>query len=210
MTDATVYVVDDDDDMRDSLRWLLTTVGLRVETFGSADEFLRAPSPRGPGCLVLDVRMPGTSGLDLFEDLVDRGGNLPVIFITAFADVPMAIRAMKSGAAEFVEKPFNRQTLMEKVQRAVRRDIERHRDRAGRVAIQAKFRSLTDKEREVLGAILDGEPNKAIAARLDVSTRAIEMRRASLMKKLGVRSTPELIRLAIEYRDDAADRHHAV
>jgi FixJ family two-component response regulator len=206
MTDATVYVVDDDDDMRDSLRWLLTTVGLRVEAFSSAEGFLRSPAPRGPGCLVLDVRMPGTSGLDLFEELARRGGTLPVIFITAFADVPMAVRALKSGAAEFVEKPFNRQTLMEKIQRAVRRDIETHRARAGRDAIRARFRSLTDKEREVLDAILDGEPNKAIAARLGVSTRAIEMRRASLMRKLAARSASELIRLAIEHGGDAAGR----
>lgn len=199
MTDATVYVVDDDDDMRDSLRWLLKTVGLRVEAFATAEEYLRAPAPRGPGCLVLDVRMPGTSGLDLFEELARRGGDMPVIFITAFADVPMAIRAMKSGAAEFVEKPFNRQTLLDKIQRAVRQDVERHRARADREAIRARFLSLTDKEREVLDAILDGEPNKAVAARLDISTRAIEMRRASLMKKLGVRSAMELMRLAIEH-----------
>ena len=131
--------------MGDSLRWLMATVGLRVETFASADEFLGAPSPRGPGCLVLDVRMPGTSGLDLFEKLVRRGGTLPTIFITAFADVPMAIRAMKSGAAEFVEKPFNRQTLLEKVQRAVRDDIERHRVLACRGAIRARFLSLTEE-----------------------------------------------------------------
>jgi FixJ family two-component response regulator len=199
MTDATVYVVDDDDDMRDSLSWLLRTVGLRVEAFASADEFLRAPAPRGPGCLVLDVRMPGTSGLDLFEELARPGDAPPVIFITAFADVPMAIRAMKSGATEFVEKPFNRQTLLEKVQRAVRRDVERHRERREREAARARFQSLTDKEREVLWAILDGEPNKAVASRLNVTTRAIEMRRATLMRKLGVRSAMELVRLAVEH-----------
>jgi FixJ family two-component response regulator len=200
MTQATVYVVDDDDDMRDSLRWLLKTVGLRVEAFASADEYLRSTAPRGgPGCLVLDVRMPGTSGLDLFEELARRGEAMPVIFITAYADVPMAIRAMKSGAVEFIEKPFNRQTLLEKVQRAVRSDVERHRECAAREAVRAKFLSLTEKEREVLQAILDGEPNKAVASRLGVSTRAIEMRRASLMKKLGARSAAELMRLTIEH-----------
>jgi two-component system response regulator FixJ len=210
MAEPTVYVVDDDDDMRDSLRWLLRTVGLRVEVFATAEAYLGGPAPGGPGCLVLDVRMPGTSGLDLFEELARRGMGMPVIFITAYADVPMAIRALKSGAVEFVEKPFNRQTLLEHIQRAVRQDIERHRERAGREAIRARFRSLTEKERAVLDAILDGEPNKGIAARLHVSTRAIELRRASLMKKLGVRSAPELIRLAIEHRDDAGDRRHVI
>lgn len=206
MPDATVYVVDDDPDMRDSLRWLLKTVGLRVEAFGSAEEFLGGFAPSGPGCLVLDVRMPGTSGLDLFEELARRGEGLPVIFITAYADVPMAIRAMKSGAVEFVEKPFNRQTLLEKIQRAVRQDVERHREHADREAIRARFLSLTDKEREVLEAILEGEPNKAVAARLNVSTRAVEMRRASLMKKLGVRSSMELVRLEIEHRPTPGGR----
>src|SRR5438128_148230 len=109
MHEPTVYIVDDDPDMRDSLHWLMRAVGLRVEVFPSADTFLEGFAPGGPGCLVFDVRMPGTSGLDLYEELVARGKALPVIFLTAFADVPMAIRAMKSGAIEFVEKPFNRQ-----------------------------------------------------------------------------------------------------
>ncbi len=205
MTRPTVYVVDDDHDMRDSLAWLLETVGLRVVAFGSADEFLRGFAPNGPCCLVLDVRMPGTSGLDLFEDLVGRGAGMPVIFITAYADVPMAIRAMKTGAVEFVEKPFNRQTLLEKIQRAVRQDVERHRERAEQEATRARFLSLTDKERAVLDAILDGEPNKAVAARLNLSTRAVELRRASLMKKLGVRSPLELMKLSLDYRPPRAD-----
>ena len=115
MDQSAVYIVDDDPDMRDSLRWLMKTVGLRAETFASAAEFLRDFAPDGPGCVILDVRMPGTSGLDLFEELVARGEGMPVIFITAYADVTMAVRAMKSGAVEFVEKPFNRQTLLDKV-----------------------------------------------------------------------------------------------
>src|SRR4051812_3079830 len=127
MREPTVYVVDDDPDMRDSLHWLMRTVGLRVEVFASAAEFLEGFEPGGPGCLVLDVRMPGTSGLDLYEALVARGEGMPVIFITAYADVPMAIRAMKSGAIEFVEKPFNRQSLLDRVQRAIKDDAERRR-----------------------------------------------------------------------------------
>ncbi len=203
---ATVYVVDDDPDMRDSLRWLMATVGLGVETFASADAFLREFRPKGPGCLVFDVRMPGTSGLDLFEELARRGETMPVIFITAHADVPMAIRAMKSGAVEFVEKPFNRQTLLEKVQRAIKDDVARLALFADREAIRARFRTLTAKEREVLGMIMDGRPNKAIAIQLAITPRAVEMRRASLMKKLGARSLVEMMKLALAIEEASPDR----
>lgn len=193
----TVHVVDDDRDMRDSLRWLMGTVGLAVETYASADDFLARFDPDGgPGCLVFDVRMPGTSGLDLYETLVARAAALPVIFVTAYADVPMAIRAMKSGAAEFLEKPFNRQALLERVQRAVRTDAERRQRLAGRAAIEARFRRLSDKEAEVLDLVKRGLPNKTIATRLAITPRAVEMRRASLMKKLGAASLADLLRLA--------------
>ena len=191
--------------MRDSLQWLLKTVGLQVEAFASATEFLAGFAPRGPGCLIFDVRMPGTSGLDLYEDLVSRGVTMPVLFVTAFADVPMAIRAMKSGAVEFIEKPFNRQTLLEKVQRAIRDDIERHRAVGKSQLIRAKFLKLTDKEREVLTMVKEGIPNKAMATVLKISPRAVEMRRASLMKKLGVHSLVELMRLTIAHDGDAGE-----
>ena len=195
--EATVYVVDDDPDMRDSLHWLMTTVGLHVEVFSSASMFLEQFTPGGAGCLVFDVRMPGTSGLDLYEALVARGEGMPVIFITAFADVPMAIRAMKSGAIEFVEKPFNRQALLDRVQRAVREDAERRRLLADREAILERFRRLTDKEREVLQLVKGGRPNKAISSTLGITPRAVEMRRAGLMKKLGVSNLAELLKLTI-------------
>jgi FixJ family two-component response regulator len=204
--EPTVYIVDDDPDMRDSLGWLMNTVGLAVETFASADQFLREFAPKGPGCLVFDVRMPGTSGLDLFEILTTREEGMPVIFITAHADVPMAIRAMKSGAVEFVEKPFNRQTLLEKIQRAIKDDIARRALLADRESIEARFRTLTDKEREVLSLIMDGRPNKAIASLLDITPRAVEMRRASLMKKLGTRSVVEMMRLALAIEDKADEK----
>ncbi len=203
--EPTVYIVDDDPDMRDSLRWLMSTVGLSVETYASADQFLTEFSPKGPGCLVFDVRMPGTSGLDLFEMLTARDEGMPVIFITAHADVPMAIRAMKSGAVEFVEKPFNRQTLLEKIQRAIKDDIARRALLADRESIQARFRSLTDKEREVLDLIMGGRPNKAIASMLEITPRAVEMRRASLMKKLGTRSVVEMMRLALSIEEKPAE-----
>ncbi len=196
-TSATVFVVDDDPDIRDSLAWLMGTVGLAVQTFGSADEFLRHYPADGPGCLVVDIRMPGTSGLDLFEMLVARGEMIPVLFITAHADVPLAIRAMKSGAAEFIEKPFPRQTLLDKVQHAIKLDANRRALFADREAIRSRFRSLTAKEREVLRLIMEGRPNKAIANHLEITPRAVEMRRANLMKKLGARSIVEMMRLAL-------------
>lgn len=197
MQEPTVFIVDDDADMRDSLQWLMTTVGLRVEVFATAAEFLQEPPRRGPGCLVFDVRMPGMSGLDLYESLVARGERMPVIFITAFADVPMAIRAMKSGAVEFVEKPFNRQELLDRVQRAIHVDLARRRQIAAREAVRKRFQRLTAKEREVLELIKEGQPNKAISAHLDITSRAVEMRRANLMKKLGVRTLAELLRMSI-------------
>jgi FixJ family two-component response regulator len=182
MHNPTVYIVDDDQDMRDSLQWLMRTVGLNVETFPSASDFLRNFAPSGPGCPVFDVRMPGTSGLDLFEELVARGESMPVIFITAYADVPMAIRAMKSGAVEFVEKPFNRQTLLEKVQRAIQDDVKRRRLLADQEAIRARFRRLTEKEREVLDLIKAGQPNKAIATCLRNSSSDRSARRMILFR----------------------------
>jgi FixJ family two-component response regulator len=195
---STVHVVDDDPDMRDSLQWLLRTVGLRAVLYESADDFLRRFRSGGPGCLVFDVRMPGTSGIQLYEDLVSRGEGMPVIFITAFADVPMAVRALKSGAVEFVEKPFHRQSLLDRVQRAIKDDADRRRRLADRDAVRRRFESLTDKERQVLDMIKDGQPNKAISAALNLTTRAVEMRRASLMKKLGTRTLAELLRLVFE------------
>jgi FixJ family two-component response regulator len=197
MNEPTVHIVDDDPDMRDSLRWLLTTVGLRAVTYGSAEEFSAAYVEAGPACLVLDVRMPGTGGLDLFESLAARGMRIPVLFITAHADVPMAVRAMKSGAVEFLEKPFNGQVLLEKIQRAIRDDAARLARQAEADAVRSRFATLTGKEREVLAMIRDGRPNKEIAALLDITPRAVELRRAGLMRKLGAGSLSELLRLAI-------------
>jgi FixJ family two-component response regulator len=203
MQEPMVYIVDDDPDMRDSLRWLLKTVGLRSVAFGSASEFLRDFRAAGPACLVFDVRMPGTSGLDLFEALAERGVAVPVIFITAYADVPMAVRALKSGAAEFIEKPFNGQKLLEKIQQALRDDSARLEREAAAQSVRARLASLTEKEREVLALISEGLANKEIAARLDRTLRAVELRRASLMRKLGAGSLPELLRLTLGQRPDS-------
>ncbi len=197
MEQTLVYIVDDDPDMRDSLHWLMKTVGIRARTFASAAEFLRDFAPDGPGCVILDVRMPGTSGLDLFEEMVARGEGMPVLFITAYADVPMAVRALKSGAVEFVEKPFNRQTLLDKIQRAIRDDSERRSRMAARADLSRRFEQLTKKERVVLELIKDGRPNKEIASQLRITPRAVELRRSSLMRKLGARSLIELLRLTV-------------
>lgn len=207
MNEPTVYIVDDDPDMRDSLRWLLKTVGLRTVAYASAEEFAREPREDGPACLVLDVRMPGPSGLDLFEKLCEGGATLPVLFITAHADVPMAVRAMKSGAVEFLEKPFNGQVLLEKIQHALRESAARLERRAAHDGLRARFAALTDKEREVLALIREGMANKEIATRLEITPRAVEMRRAGLMRKLGAESLPELLRLALSFEDVATARN---
>ncbi len=191
-----VFIVDDDVDMRDSLAYLLGSVGIAHEGFGSATDFLARFHAEAPGCLVCDVRMPDMSGLELYERIVERGGILPVIFMTAYADVQMAVRALKSGAAEFVEKPFHAQTMLERIQAALVTDQRRRAEWNERRSLQERFESLTAKERETLSLILAGDPNKAIAAKLGVSERAIEMRRASLMKKLRAHSLAELIRHA--------------
>jgi FixJ family two-component response regulator len=210
MSAPTVYIVDDDPDMRDSLLWLLKTVGLRSVTFPSAADFLRGYTGKHPACLVLDVRMPGTSGLDLFEELAARRVQIPVLFITAHADVPMAVRAMKSGAVEFLEKPFNGQVLLEKIQRAVKDDADRCTREADREGVRTRLETLTDKEREVLEMIRDGRPNKEIATRLEITPRAVELRRASLMRKLEVGSLPELLRLTIAHETVPHGRRESV
>lgn len=197
-TPSIIYVVDDDSDSRESLLYLLQTVGLAARAFSSAAEFLQQLDLNQPGCLVCDVRMPGMSGLDLFEKLTAAGSQLPVIFITAYADVPMAVRALKSGAAEFVEKPFHAQTMLERIQRALAMDRQRRQEIANWKEFHDRLQSLTEKERETLAFVREGAPNKAIAMRLSITERAVEMRRASLMKKLQAHSLAELIRLVTE------------
>ncbi|HET6426446.1 MAG TPA: response regulator [Planctomycetaceae bacterium] len=199
-TTPVVYIVDDDADMRDSLVYLMQSVGLVTEAYASPHDFFQAYRRSGPACLVCDVRMPEVSGLELYERLVAEGAALPVIFMTAYADVPMAIRAMKSGAIEFVEKPFHAQTLLERVQLALSEDRRRWDEKLRFDDLELRMGLLTDKEQEALSLIMDGSPNKAIAARFDITERAVEMRRASIMKKLQVHSLAELIRLVTEFR----------
>ena len=195
----TVFIVDDDPDMRESLDYLLRSLGIETKTFASANAFLADFQPWQSGCLVCDVRMPDMSGLDLFEHLGTLGSHLPVILMTAYADVPMAIRALKAGAAEFVEKPFNAHVMLERIQRALAQDSERRASVSAWEEFACGMAELTGKERETLDMLLDGAANKVIAARLDISERAVEMRRASVMKKLQVNSLAELIRRVTQY-----------
>jgi len=194
-----VHIVDDDREMRDSLAFLLRSVNIDVQVYAAATEFLAVYRPDRPGCLLFDVRMPDISGLELYERLVVDGVTLPVIFMTAYADVPMAVRALKNGAVEFLEKPFNRQMLLERVQQAIADDFARRQQGEQWEDVARRLSDLTERERNVLEMVLTGVPNKAIASKLEITERTVELRRASLMKKLDVTSAIELIRLMTQY-----------
>jgi FixJ family two-component response regulator len=192
-----VFVVDDDRAMRESLRWLLESVGLTVRTYANAADFLREYEPTQAGCLVLDVRMPGMSGLDLQAELGRRGAGLPTIVVTGHAEVPMAVRAVKAGAVDFIEKPFSDQLLLDRVRQALEidrleREVRRRREEARR-----RLESLTAREREVLTLVAAGKANKEIAAELGLSPKTVEVHRAHVMSKMSVDSLAELIRVAI-------------
>jgi FixJ family two-component response regulator len=195
-TNATVFVVDDDAAMRDSLRDLIRSVGLRVELFDSAQDFLRSERPDIPGCLVLDVRMPGQSGLDLQRRLNEAGVAIPIIFITGHGDVAMGVRAMKAGALEFLTKPFRDQDLLDAIQQALDRDCAAREERAVTEAIRRRFASLTSREREVMARVVGGLLNKQIAAELGTSETTVKTHRHQVMEKMGADSLPELVRMA--------------
>ena len=198
MPEPTVFVVDDEPAIRDSLAMLLRSVGLASRTFPSAPAFLEALDASAPGCVVADVRMPGMSGLELQEALRARAARLPVIIITGHGDIAMAVRAMKAGAADFIEKPFNEQVLLDAVHRAL---AQGHADPApagsNRAEIEARMATLTPREHEVMLLIAEGRPNKVVATRLGLSTRTVEVHRAKVMEKTGARSLAELVRMAI-------------
>ena len=195
--EAIVFVVDDDRAMRDSLRWLLESIGLTVRTYATAAEFLREHQPSQPGCLVLDVRMPGMSGLDLQAELVKRGAELPTIVVTGHAEVAMAVRAVKAGAIDFIEKPFSDQLLLDRVRQALEIDRQLREVRARREEARRRLASLSAREREVLELVAAGKANKEVAAALGLSTKTVEVHRAHVMSKMAVDSLAELIRVAI-------------
>jgi FixJ family two-component response regulator len=191
-----VFVVDDDPSIRRALTRLLRSVGLAVDAYAGAQEFLDAYDPARPGCLVLDVRMPHISGLELQQALAQRAVELPIIFITGHGDVPMSVRAMRAGAIDFLPKPFHDQDLLDAIQRAIARDAELRAARAVRVDVLRRVELLTPREREVLVLVTAGKMNKEIAAQLGASEKTIKVHRARVMKKMGAESVAELVVLA--------------
>jgi RNA polymerase sigma factor (sigma-70 family) len=195
-TDALVFVVDDDAPMRESLRNLIRSVGLRVELFSSAQEFLRSKRPDVPSCLVLDVRLPGLSGLDLQRRTAEAGMEIPIIFITGYGDIPMTVGAMKAGAVEFLSKPFRDQDLLDAIQQALERDRKARDQRAALEELRSRFASLTPREREVMARVVAGLLNKQIGAELGMSETTVKTHRRQVMEKMGAGSLPELVRMA--------------
>ena len=196
-TQITVFVVDDDRAVRDSLALLVQSVGLEVETFAGAGEFLDAYRPDRPGCLITDIRMPGMSGLDLQERLTEDGYHIPVIVLTGFGDVPAAVRALKGGAVDFVEKPFNPQALLDLVQQAIARDTELREQAAREADVAERVALLTPREQEVMALVVAGKANKVVAIDLAISERTVELHRGRIMKKMQARSLAELMRIVL-------------
>jgi len=194
----TVFVVDDDEGVRNSLRFLLKSVGLTTRALASASEFLEVYTYNQPGCLVLDVRMPGMSGIELQQQLNLRGAAIPVIFITGHGDIPMAVEAMQHGAFDFLQKPFRDQDLIDRIQRALERDVRNRTVLAQHVRIRERLESLTPREREVLTLMTRGKPNNVMAAELGVSQRTVEIHRARVMEKSGANSLAHLVRMVMD------------
>ncbi|MEW8026156.1 MAG: response regulator transcription factor [Candidatus Thiodiazotropha sp.] len=193
----TVFVVDDDQAMRNSLKWLIESVSMQVETFESADAFINSYYPGRSGCLLLDVRMPGMSGLELQEYLRANQIAIPVIIITGHGDVPMAVRAMKSGAVDFIEKPFNDELLLESIRYALALDVRQRDMQKQRAEIATRLARLTPREHEVMVMVTNGKANKEIASSLGVSAKTVEAHRARVMEKMQANSLAELVRMAI-------------
>ena len=196
--EATVFVVDDDPAIRKSLRWLIESVGLKVETYELASEFLQSYVPDSPGCLVLDVRIPGMSGLELQEKLRDRGYDIPVVIVSGYGDVPMAVRAMKAGAIDFLVKPVSDQVLLDYIQKGIERDIKNKEDRLQNQELVQRKDSLTRREREVMEYVVSGLSSREIADELKVSFKTVEAHRAKIMKKMKAKSVPKLIQMDLQ------------
>jgi len=196
-----VFIVDDDEAVRNSLRLLVKSVGLPASTANSAQEFLASYDPAHAGCLVLDVRMPGMSGIELQQQLNQRGAVIPVIFITGHGDIPMAVEAMQQGAFDFLQKPFRDQDLIDRIQRALEKDRLSREELTQRSRIRERRESLTPREREVLDLVTSGKPNKIMAADLGLSQRTVEIHRARVMEKMGASSLAQLVRMALDLQE---------
>lgn len=200
--EPTVFIVDDDPAVRDSLRWLLESMRLKVATFGSAEDFIKFYTMHMVGCLILDVRMPGMSGLQLQQFLTKQKYSLPILFITGHGDIPMAVRAMQAGAMYFLEKPFEDQVLLDYVHEALTLDIENQQSRIRLTMIQARIANLTEREREVMEFVIDNHSNKEIATKLGVSIKTVEFHRSHMMDKMHATSLIELVNMAREASDN--------
>jgi len=206
-SEPTVFLVDDDVQVRDWLRAVVESVKLPVQTYESAGEFLDNYGPACPGCLVVDMRLPGMSGLDLQEELAKRGMFLPTIVITGYPDVTSAVKAMKAGALEFIEKPFSAQVFLDSVQRALERDREFRKRQAERAASEKRLAELTPRQRGILKLLVQGQPNKIIAERLGLSNKTVEAHRASIRRKTRASSLAELVQLVLAAEGKLSDEH---
>jgi FixJ family two-component response regulator len=195
-TEAVVFVVDDDARTRESLKNLIRSVGLRVEAFASGQEFLRSTRPDMPACLVLDVRLPGLSGLDLQKRMTEVGTEIPIVFITGHGDIPMSVRAMKAGAVEFLTKPFRDQELLDAIQQALERDRNAREQRTEIQELRRRYRLLTPREREVMALVVTGLLNKQIAGELGTSEASVKVHRQHVMEKMQAGSLAALVRMA--------------
>ncbi len=204
-TGASVKIVDDDPAVRDSLKWLMESVNLPVKSFSTGMEFLDSDASTEPGCVILDIRMPGMSGIDVFEELQTRESAIPVIFLTGHGDVHLAVRAMKSGAFDFVEKPFNDQVLLDMIQKAIRHDAAYLSVRVELDDIQERLAHLTTREREVLDGVVGGRATRIIAEDLGLSEKTIEFHRAKMMEKMRAENLAELIRMITTLEKQASD-----
>jgi len=202
-----VFVIDDDESIREALKSLIRSVGLSVETFASAQDFLESSRPDVPSCLILDVRMPGLSGLDLQRDLAEAHIHVPIIFITGHGDIPMSVRAMKAGAVEFLTKPFRDQDLLDAIQQALERDRQMRSQQAGTAELRNRYHSLTPRETEVFALVVKGMLNKQIALQLGTSEITIKLHRRQVMEKMRAGSLADLVRIAEKLATDFTDKH---
>lgn len=194
-----VFVVDDDESIRTLWRWLMESNGLAVEVFSSAAEFIAAYREDTPGCLVLDLRLPGMTGLELQQHLQERGIQIPIVFVSGHGDVTTAVSALKAGAMDFVQKPFSYRDVLQVVKKALQRDATLRAERSQRTQVEVRLAQLTDRERQVLRCVIEGKPNKIIAAELDISMKTVEFHRSKVMEKMGAASVAELVHIAMQH-----------